>query len=231
MFNHSLQGDGDSEIALVVEDEDHILSYMDGRPYSAGRFAATLRRRLFRRAWLFSYKSNSPLDMSGLVCLIEHLGLIPPQNATSEKVTLSMRPAPVPNEDETNLEEDARVADPLSDELHNLLNATARVNREVFAELFHTVPSNLVRDWAAYEVRGNLFTSDVLAETSVMQIYKPKVKVGHVVPGISLKRVKDRLACVHGSIVEAPLVRWPFHLLRFRLVSYSRAQSLNHRNF
>ena len=50
MFIRSLKGDGDSEIALVVEDEDLIPSYMDGRPYSAGRFAATLRRRLFRRA-------------------------------------------------------------------------------------------------------------------------------------------------------------------------------------
>lgn len=50
MFIRSVQGDGDSEIALVVEDEDHIPSYMDGRPYSASRFAATLRRRLFRRA-------------------------------------------------------------------------------------------------------------------------------------------------------------------------------------
>ena len=50
MLIRYFQGDGDSEIALVVEDEDHIPSYMDGRPYSAGRFAATLRRRLFRRA-------------------------------------------------------------------------------------------------------------------------------------------------------------------------------------
>ena len=49
MLTRSLQGDGDSEIALVVEDEDHIPSYMDGHSYSAGRFAATLRRRLFRR--------------------------------------------------------------------------------------------------------------------------------------------------------------------------------------
>ena len=163
--------------------------------------------------------------MSGPVCSIEHLGLIPPQNPTSENVTLSMRPAPVPNEDETNLEEDARVADPLSDELHNLLNTTARVNHEVFAELFHTVPSNLVRDWAAYEVGGDSFTSDVLAKTRIMQIYKPKVKVGHVVPGISLKRVKERLASVHGSIVEAPLVRWPYHILTSRHVSWSEAYS------
>jgi len=39
-----IKGDGDSEIALVVEDEDHILSMMNGRPYDAARFAASLRR-------------------------------------------------------------------------------------------------------------------------------------------------------------------------------------------
>jgi hypothetical protein len=63
-----------------------------------------------------------------------------------------MRPAPEPNEDETCLEEDARVADPLSDGLLNLLNTTARVNREVFTELFRPVPSNLVHNWNAYDV-------------------------------------------------------------------------------
>ena len=33
------------------------------------------------------------------------------------------------------------------------------------------------------------------------QIYKPKVDVGHVIPDIPLKRVKDRLALVRGSLV------------------------------
>jgi phospholipase D1/2 len=165
--DRSQRGDGDSEIALVVEDDDHIPSYMDGRPWSAGRFAASLRRKLFR----------------------QYLGLIPPQDVASrqEKVTSFMRPAPVPNDDETDFGEDARVADPLSDKMLNLLNTTARVNREVFTELFRPVPSNLVTTWAAYEK------------------YKPKVDVGHVVPDVSLKRVKDRLALVRGSLVEAPI--------------------------
>lgn len=39
-------------------------------------------------------------------------------------------------------------------------------------------------------------------------MYKPKVKVGHVVPGVPLHRVKERLALVRGSIVEAPIVRY-----------------------
>jgi phospholipase D1/2 len=66
-----------------------------------------------------------------------------------------MHPAPIPNEDETELEEDARVADPLSGEFFNLWNTTARVNREVFTELFRPIPSNLVRNWDAYEVSAH----------------------------------------------------------------------------
>ena len=63
-----------------------------------------------------------------------------------------MRAAPVPNEDETYLEDDARVADPLSDEFLTLWNTTAKVNREVFTELFRPIPTNLVHNWNAYEV-------------------------------------------------------------------------------
>jgi phospholipase D1/2 len=43
-----LQGDGDSEIALVVEDDDMIRTTMNGKPYEASRFAASLRRKLYR---------------------------------------------------------------------------------------------------------------------------------------------------------------------------------------
>lgn len=65
-----------------------------------------------------------------------------------------MHPAPIPNEDETYLPEDAAVADPLSDDMLDLLYNTARRNREIFTELFRPVPTNLVRSWAAYEVRN-----------------------------------------------------------------------------
>ncbi|KAG9312443.1 hypothetical protein JVU11DRAFT_6827 [Chiua virens] len=159
-----LCGDGDSEIALVVEDDDMIQTTMDGRPYMAARFAATLRRKLFR----------------------EHLGLIEPQRTTHRPDSF-MQPAPTPNDDETHLPEDIAVADPLSDAQLELLNNTARKNREVFTELFRPVPTNLVRSWSAYDN------------------YVPKVKTGHVVPGVPLQRVKERLSQVKGSLVECPL--------------------------
>ncbi|KAJ7482689.1 hypothetical protein FB451DRAFT_1235871 [Mycena latifolia] len=165
--DRSQKGDGDSEIALVVEDGDMFQATMDGKPYQVARFAATLRRKLFR----------------------EHLGLIPPQRSykRTEEPTSFMRPAPYPNEDETRDDEDALVADPLSDETLNLWNTTARRNREIFTEIFRPVPTNLVRDWKAYDN------------------YVPKVKAGHVVPGIPLERVKKQLSEVKGALVESPL--------------------------
>ena len=65
-----------------------------------------------------------------------------------------MRPAPIPNDDETTLLEDSVVADPLSSETDALWNETARRNREIFTEIFRPVPSNLVRNWDAYNVRS-----------------------------------------------------------------------------
>jgi phospholipase D1/2 len=165
--DRSQKGDGDSEIAMVVEDGDMIDSRMDGVDYQASRFAATLRRRLFK----------------------EHLGLLGPQpcEGAREHVTSFMRCAPTPNHDETDTREDQWVMDPLGDDFQARWNDTARVNREVFTELFRPVPSNLVRSWSAYDN------------------YVPKVKTGHVVPEIPLARVKDRLAHVKGALVECPL--------------------------
>jgi len=128
--DRSQKGDGDSEICLVVEDDDIVETTMNGKPYMASRFAASLRRKLYR----------------------EHLGLIPPQlcEGPGETVTSFMRPAPHPNDDEMVLREDDMVADPLSDETINLWNDTAKRNRDIFTEIFRPVPTNLVRTWSAY---------------------------------------------------------------------------------
>lgn len=69
-----------------------------------------------------------------------------------EEVTSFMKPAPFQNDDETCMREDQSVADPLADDTNRLLNETAKRNRDIFTEVFRPVPSNLVRDWKAYEV-------------------------------------------------------------------------------
>lgn len=104
---------------------------MNGQSYPVARFAATLRRQLFK----------------------EHLGLIPPQDCEvpNEPVTSFMRCAPVPNEDETHDPYDLLVADPLADTTLQLWMDTARRNREIFTEVFRPIPTNLVRSWSAYD--------------------------------------------------------------------------------
>jgi hypothetical protein len=112
----------------------------------SGASSSAVRDLVVQVEFTFRYRAHH--------AVAEYLGLIPPQNVTSrhEHVTSFMRSAPVPNEDETHLEDDSLVADPLSDGFWDLLNTTARVNSEVFTELFRPVPSNLVHNWKAYEV-------------------------------------------------------------------------------
>ncbi|KEP49732.1 phospholipase D/nuclease [Rhizoctonia solani 123E] len=184
--DRSQKGDGDSEIALVVEDTDEIESAMDGQLFMATRFAATLRRKLFR----------------------EHLGLIPPQscNRGETKVTSFMRPAPIPNESELGTREDDAVRDPLSDKFQDLWISTAIKNRAIFSELFKTVPTNVVHNWAEYKN------------------YLPKVKAGHLATELDLGIVKDKLSQIHGHLVEAPL---EFLIQQPELVEGADWQGLN----
>ena len=85
----------------------------------------------------------------------------------------------------TDTEEDQLVADPLSDEFHELWNKTAHSNTQIFAEIFKSVPSNNVRTWKQYET------------------YVPKVKAGHIANAdLSIAQVKEKLGKVRGHIVE-----------------------------
>ena len=146
--DRSQKGDGDSEIALVVEDNEILQTTMNGRPYGASKFAATLRRRLYRGTTEQTSPGNS------LTLILEHLGLLEPQQCDHklQRVTSFMKPAPHPIEDESCVEEDRAVADPLADETILLWEGTAKKNREVFTELFRPVPTNLVRSKTAYKV-------------------------------------------------------------------------------
>ncbi|KAJ8656583.1 hypothetical protein O0I10_007660 [Lichtheimia ornata] len=119
-------GDRDSEIALLVEDQDMIPSRMNGRYYEAAKFAATLRRQLWK----------------------EHLGLLPHEPA--DEVNDAMLPLPVPQIDHTGTEEDRLVMDPLGEDTQKLWNSTARTNTEAFRKVFHCVPDDNVTTWDEY---------------------------------------------------------------------------------
>ncbi|GAA6062083.1 hypothetical protein JCM10212_006506 [Sporobolomyces blumeae] len=130
--DRSQNGDRDSEIACLYEDERLIESTMDGKPYMAAHFAATLRRQLFKN----------------------HLGLTPPQfcpAVETEPVTAAMRMVGIPHVDETESEEDRIVRDPLSPELERLWTGTAEKNARIFGDVFHCVPAAGIETWAQYK--------------------------------------------------------------------------------
>ncbi|KAI7896962.1 uncharacterized protein EV154DRAFT_490014 [Mucor mucedo] len=120
-------GDRDSEIALLVEDQETIPSQMNGKFYEASRFAATLRRNLWK----------------------EHLGLLP--HTEPDAVTDAMLPLPTPQIDTVYSEEDKEVMDPLDDETLERWNGTAKTNTDAFREVFHCVPDDTVTNWEEYK--------------------------------------------------------------------------------
>jgi phospholipase D1/2 len=185
--DRSQLGDHDSEIAVVIEDPTPVESYMNGRPYTASRFAASLRRYLFRK----------------------HLGLIPDQRWDQPNQNWT----PVdrdPNNYDWGSPADLLVRDPLHPDFQRLWTTTARVNTETFDRAFHPVPTNRVRTWKEYDSFFSQYfiipgkkDQDVKAE-----LKKGKVEYGHIVrsefPG-GVQEVKQWLSRIRGTLVEMPL--------------------------
>ncbi|CEP10723.1 hypothetical protein [Parasitella parasitica] len=144
-------GDRDSEIALIVEDKDTIPSQMNGKYYEASRFAATLRRNLWK----------------------EHLGLLP--HTKPDKVTKAMLPLPVPQIDDTSSKEDQLVMDPLDEETLERWNSTAKTNTEAFREVFHCVPDDTVTNWEEYKA----FYPDP-SEIDIGHVHDPEMSVDEI---------------------------------------------------
>ncbi len=177
----------DSEIAVVIEDPTMIVSQMNGQPYQASRFAASLRRQLFRK----------------------HLGLLVPQDCTRPDANFT----PVsqdPNAYDWGSPEDLLVKDPLSPAFEKLWSATAAKNTAIFERVFRPVPTNAVRTWAEYqEYYGQYFVSPSLPGTK--DPLPAPYQYGHVFkknfpPGPDgVRAVKECLAGVRGTLVDMPL--------------------------
>lgn len=189
--DRSQLGDHDSEIAVIIEDYTPIQSSMNDKPWTASRFAASLRRELFRK----------------------HLGLLPPQDpqrpdANFEPVGIS------PNRFDLDTPESQLVADPLADTFQNLWNSRARMNTEVYRKVFHVVPDDSVRDWATYkEFYGYYFNNaDKQAYGQARDSAPARYRYGHVVRDDfplgpeGVKQVKELLSQVKGTLVEMPLM-------------------------
>ncbi|RDH31172.1 hypothetical protein BDQ94DRAFT_160759 [Aspergillus welwitschiae] len=187
--DRSQLGTHDSEIAIVIEDYTPVQSRMNGQPWTASRFATSLRRQLFRK----------------------HLGLLPPQDM--ERPDGNFEPVGVPNTTDFESPESQIVADPLADTLHSMWNTRARTNTEVFRKVFHSVPDDTVRNWATYkEFYGYYFHNADKQAYGEDESRPARYKYGHVVrddfpPGPEgVRQVKELLSQVKGTLVEMPLM-------------------------
>lgn len=188
--DRSQLGSHDSEIAVLIEDPQEIDSYMAGQPWRAKKFAASLRRQIFRK----------------------HLGLIEPQN--SEQPDANYRPVGEPNFYDWGSREDHAVADPLAPSFMNLWKTTAANNTAAFRRVFHPVPDDSVRNWKDYDrYYERFFAKPEDADKKGKDAQRPSTwKIGHVVAedfaagDDGVKEVKDVLSGIQGTLVEMPLL-------------------------
>ncbi|CAG8894959.1 unnamed protein product [Penicillium egyptiacum] len=126
--DRSQLGSHDSELAIVMEDQDQIDSQMNGRPYRASRLAATLRRQLWR----------------------EHLGLLPAQeyDATGDP---NAQPPDVSLNKIDEGPENEFVMDPLSDGVWNTWTSQASGNTETYRMLFRADPDDHIKTFEDYD--------------------------------------------------------------------------------
>jgi phospholipase D1/2 len=156
---------------------------MNGAPYRASKFAASLRRQIFRK----------------------HLGLLKPQDY--ENPGPNGQPSNVPNEYDWGSPEDRTVVDPLDDGFWRLWNERAKTNTDVFAKVFHPVPYDGVKNWKQYDEWYEKYFAieDPKDKSKTMGKYK----VGHVVAeefAGGAAQVKEELSKVKGTLVEMPLL-------------------------
>lgn len=184
--DRSQLGTHDSEIAILVSDPTPVQTTMAGRPWTASRFAASLRRQLFRK----------------------HVGLLRPQDM--QRPDINFEPVGSPNGYDWGSPEDNLVADPLSDTFLSFWNSRARTNTEVFRKAFRAVPDDLVTTWGEYKEFYEYYfhVADPKAQGRDGQKPPPRVEYGHVVredfPG-GVKELKELLSRVKGTVVEMPL--------------------------
>ncbi|KAL1589914.1 hypothetical protein WHR41_01104 [Cladosporium halotolerans] len=190
--DRSQLGEHDSEIAVLIEDPQEVETTMAGAPWRAARFAAQLRRFIFRK----------------------HLGLLRPQDCEREDANRLPVGQGGPNEYDWGSREDVAVADPLSESFDSLWKQTAYTNTAAFAKVFHPVPSDAVRNWRDYGDYYERFFKDEEAGKEGKDVGRPSTwKRGHVVaaefdadPKVAVRQVKEELAKVRGTLVEMPLL-------------------------
>ncbi|GIZ46370.1 hypothetical protein CKM354_000949800 [Cercospora kikuchii] len=187
--DRSQLGDHDSEIAIIIEDNQEFDSQMGGRPWKSKVFASTLRRQIFRK----------------------HLGLLPPQDM--QRPDNNFMPVGTPNNYDWGSPEDQAVADPNSEAFHRLWKQTAATNTQAFAKVFHPVPDDQVKNWKDYDEYYEKYFKADDPKKQGQENEKPAFwRWGHVVkeefsPGAQgTQEMKEVLSRIRGNLVEMPLL-------------------------
>jgi len=183
--DRSQLGTHDSEIAVVIEDPTPVESSMNGQPFTASKFAASLRRQLFRK----------------------HLGLLPFQDWTRPNENF-MPINKDPNVYDWGSPSDQLVTDVFSVQFTDLWNTQAATNNAVYEKLFHTVPSDRARNWDQYKEYYEQYFLPQKKEDDGDEKTEPKYRYGHVVKeefGDDVRAVKEELGKVRGTLVEMSL--------------------------
>lgn len=132
--DRSMVGNRDSEIAMVVEDTQPVVTAMNGRPYQAAKFAHSLRVQLCQ-------------EHTGLLETFDQMRYV--------NETFAGKPPMDVNRSDEEKEKDklARklVEDPLSDEFMDFWWNTATTNERAFREVFRCVPDDTVESFDQYK--------------------------------------------------------------------------------
>lgn len=177
--DRSLKGSRDSEVALVIEDQTPLQTLMNGQPYQASKFAATLRRYLFRK----------------------HLGHLSPQDM--RKPDSHFFPAPGLNEYDFGTLLDGVVADPLHDVTLKHWNSVAHDNTLAFRKVFAPMPDDTAKTWLQYQA---LFWKRFSGPDGFQMAKWGHVAKSNFPSGEEgVKQVKEELSKIRGMLVEMPL--------------------------
>lgn len=191
MISQSQMGLHDSELSIVMEDQNFLDSTMDGQPYKAGHHAATLRRLLWR----------------------EHLGLLPAQKLDATDDPNAQPPDVCPNDIMEGPEYEF-VADPLSDKVWDMWTGNATSNTDLFRHLFRADPDNNSESLFCFFISlpspFHAMTNFVAVKTfDDYQSFLPrhsKFKQGHLHdPFMPAQEVRQKLDQIKGHLVWMPL--------------------------
>ncbi|KAJ2747311.1 hypothetical protein GGI20_000646 [Coemansia sp. BCRC 34301] len=132
--DRSMVGNRDSEIAMVVEDTEPVVTTMNGRPYQAAKFAHSLRVQLCQ----------------------EHCGLLDSVDQMRYVYeAFAGKPPMDTNRSEAEVEASARAKrvmdDPLSEEFADYWWNTATMNEEAFRDVFRCVPDDTIETFDQYK--------------------------------------------------------------------------------